>query len=89
MRKSDDVISDGDFVPVLEDDTHVFAYIRQLGGRRILVLNNFFGEEYSLKVPVELQGSCRKVISNYDGDWNEIVEEVTLRPYESVGVEIM
>ena len=89
LRKSDDVISDGDFVPVLEDDTHVFAYIRQLGGRRILVLNNFFGEEYSLKVPVELQGSCRKVISNYDGDWNEIVEEVTLRPYESVGVEIM
>ncbi len=89
IRKSDDVISDGDFVPVLEDDTHVFAYIRQLSGRRILVLNNFFGEQYRLKVPVELQGSCRKVISNYDGDWNEIGEEVTLRPYESVGVEIM
>ncbi len=89
IRKSDDVISDGDFVPVLEDDTHVFAYIRQLSGRRILVLNNFFGEEYKVKVPAELQGSCRKVISNYDGDWNEIGEEVTLRPYESVGVEIM
>lgn len=89
LRKSNDVISDGDFVPVLEDDTHVFACIRQLDGRRILVLNNFYGEEYTLAIPDELQGACRTVISNYDRELNEIGGEVTLKPYEAVAVEIM
>lgn len=89
LRKSNDVISDGDFVPVLEDDTHVFACIRQLDGRRILVLNNFYDEEYTLAIPDELQGACRTVISNYDRELNEIGGEVTLKPYEAVAVEIM
>lgn len=94
LRKNDDVIACGGFLPLLEDDEKVFAYVRTLeasgkaNARKILVLNNFFGKKYEVRIPDEFCGKCRVVISNYERDFCYLGEVLSLEPYEALAVEI-
>ena len=44
LRHRSDVVADGGFTLVLADHPQVFAYVRELDGRRLLVLVNLTGE---------------------------------------------
>ena len=94
LCKNDDAIACGGFLPLLEDDVRVFAYVRTLEAsgeakaRKILVLNNFFGEKCKVRIPDEFCGNCRVVISNYERDFCHLGSVLSLEPYEAVAVEI-
>jgi trehalose-6-phosphate hydrolase len=86
LRKKYDIVIDGDYQLLLEDDDSIFAYLRSSGNEKLLVVNNFYGKEAMFKVPdsVELEGYiCEKLLSNYE-DSPEECREILLRPFESI-----
>ena len=76
LRKSYDVIIDGVFVGLLEDNDDIYAYERRLGDQRLLVACNFTGNE----VPCDLFQSVsgEELISNY-----KCHKDGVLKPYEA------
>jgi trehalose-6-phosphate hydrolase len=49
----------------------------------LLVVNNFYGEEVTVGLDFEATGNVEILISNYK-DSQRTLDELTLRPYESV-----
>lgn len=78
LRKEYQVLVDGRFTLLLEDDENIFAYQRKNSEHELLVICNFFDRT----VEMPLAERCKDMellISNYD----EIKEVSTLRPYEA------
>jgi len=85
LRKKHDIIAYGDFKPILEEDSQIFAYVRSYKEEKLLVVNNFYGKDTIFYLPEELklQGKVEILLSNYKDTVNNI-EKIFLRPYESV-----
>ncbi|WP_347551028.1 alpha,alpha-phosphotrehalase [Pseudalkalibacillus hwajinpoensis] len=86
LRKSVDLITYGDYELLLPEDKHIFAYVRNGQGEKLLVVNNFYESEVTFELPshVEVNGYDSQILlSNYE-DSDESFNNVTLRPYESV-----
>lgn len=80
MRKDYDVISDGQYAPLLEEDQQVFAYQRELHDEKLIVVANFYGKETNVTLPVSLEGyTC--LCSNYKD--SPVQKSLKLRPYEA------
>lgn len=96
LRKNHPVIASGSFRMLDRDHEHVYAYIREHEGKRLLVVNNFYGDtlNYSLMEAMGPEGPAfdgsedyTLLLSNYD----DILMEnraITLRPYESLALYI-
>lgn len=74
LRKTDEVLLNGDFTPVLEGKS-VYAFEREWQGRRLLSVCNMTGK--SVKLPKELYEWDNVLISNYNDTENTI-----LKPFE-------
>lgn len=86
LRKDHDIIVDGDFQLILEAHEEIFAYVRNGKDEKLLVINNFYGKEANFELPssIDFSDYGRKVlISNY-ADSPSDINQMTLRPYESV-----
>lgn len=86
LRKELDIIAYGDFNLILKDHKNIFAYIRSYKNEKLLVINNFYGEEILFNLPQNIdfkQYKSKILISNYK-DSNEDFAKVNLRPYESI-----
>ncbi|WP_412989243.1 alpha,alpha-phosphotrehalase [Pediococcus siamensis] len=84
LRKTMPLISRGDFKPLLESDSRVFAYLRNYQNQTLVVLNNFYGESTSVTLPDDLAQQHGKVlISNY-ADPIAFNREISLKPYQSI-----
>ena len=87
LRKSAEwglVLVEGDYMPFLEEDPDVFAYIRAHQGKRLLVLGNFHPVVRTVSVPE----TVRKVLlSNYPEPQIQN-RTVTLRPCEAFLAEV-
>lgn len=87
LRKEEDVIAYGDYGQLLKEDTKVYAYERNYNEEKLVVVNNFYGEEYKLDLSKEienLEGFNKKIlVSNYENSGLDL-SELTLRPYESI-----
>ncbi len=84
LRKDYKVISEGKTIPILKDDKNVFAFIREYNNEKLLVINNFYGNECTIdlsNINFDIKKS-KYLLSNYD----EAVLDNTLklRPYESI-----
>ena len=84
LRKEYKVISEGKTIPILKDDQNVFAFIREYNNEKLLVINNFYGNECTIdlsNIDFDIKKS-KCLLSNYD----EAVLDNTLklRPYESI-----
>ncbi|MEI0604565.1 alpha,alpha-phosphotrehalase [Brachyspira alvinipulli] len=84
LRKDYKVISEGKTIPILKDDKNVFAFIRKYNNEKLLVINNFYGNECTIdlsNIDFDIKNS-KCLISNYD----EVVLNNTLKlkPYESI-----
>ena len=84
LRKDYKVISEGKTIPILKDDQNVFAFIREYNNEKLLVINNFYGNECTINlsnIDFDIKSS-KFLLSNYD----EAVLDNTLklRPYESI-----
>ena len=82
LRKSHPIISVGDYLPLLMNNTHVFAYQRTLNNQRLIVLNNFYGTKTTIDLP-EFDGISSVIINNYSTDLT-LTSLMTLEPYQSI-----
>ncbi|WP_251550696.1 alpha,alpha-phosphotrehalase [Neobacillus muris] len=86
LRKEYSIITDGKYEVLLEDDEQVFAYVRNSGVEKLLVVSNFYGSEKTMALPAQftLDGYEVKVLlSNYK-DSAPLKRKIQLRPYESI-----
>lgn len=85
LRKQYEIIVYGDYKLLLPDSEEIYAYMRTLGGQKLLVICNFTDKELVYEVPDELKSEKNEVlISNYGRTVLE--ESVSLAPYESIAV---
>ncbi|MFJ5716852.1 alpha,alpha-phosphotrehalase [Neobacillus sp. NPDC093127] len=86
LRKDYDVITDGDFELILDNDGEIFAYVRTSGTEKLLVINHFYDNEKVFVLPAHLQlddYDSKVLISNYE-DSAPFGQKILLRPYESI-----
>lgn len=83
LRKTYDIISNGDYRLLIEDDPAVFAYMRNWQNEHLLVISNFYGNTVDVSLPVEVVQNPSIIISNYK-DSQTTWGELRLRPYESI-----
>ena len=78
LRKKHDIIVYGTFMPLLEEDEHIYAYERAYKGHTLLTACNFSGEEQCCTLFEGIVDSGTELISNYDAHKPEV-----LMPYEA------
>ena len=87
MRSTNNIevikISEGSYLPALEDSQAVYAFERHLDGQKFLVLNHFYGSEVEVAIPAEYQ-SGQGLLSNYDDV--ELAEKIILKPYQTLAI---
>lgn len=84
LRKKEPTLIYGSYTLLDEENEKVYAYLRELNGRRILVLLNFTSQEAVFSVPFSILGG-NVLISNY----NKVTfETANLKPYEAIVIEI-
>jgi glycosidase len=82
LRKTDDALIDGDFVPVMVSN-NIFAFERVLGQRRLLSMCNMTGK--AVKLPAHLQAWDKKIIGNYPTGTAEYLQPFEFRLMEESG----
>jgi trehalose-6-phosphate hydrolase len=86
LRKQYNVITDGDFELILDNDKEIFSYIRTSGSEKLVVINNFYGRDKTFYLPSQLhleEFTSEMLLSNYR-DSGPFGREIQLRPYESL-----
>lgn len=86
LRKTYDVITEGEYAILDKNDPKIWAYTRTTGSEVLLAINNFYGEEITYSVPaqVQLDGMKQEILlSNYK-DASKDITKLSLRPYESI-----
>lgn len=87
LRKNEDVIAYGDYIQLLEEHPKVYAYERNYNDEKLLVINNFYGEECLVDLSKEIEGlgnyNKSILISNYKDSKLDLLN-LKLRPYESI-----
>ncbi|HDR7543554.1 alpha,alpha-phosphotrehalase [Bacillus sp. CH_442] len=86
LRKTYDVITEGEYAILDKNDPKIWAYTRTTGSEVLIAINNFYGEEITYSVPaqVQLDGMKQEVLlSNYK-DVSKDITKLSLRPYESI-----
>ncbi|KAA0761275.1 alpha,alpha-phosphotrehalase [Bacillus sp. SH5-2] len=86
LRKTYDVITEGEYAILDKNDPKIWAYTRTTESEVLFVINNFYGEEITYSVPahVQLDGMKQEILlSNYKDASNDITK-LNLRPYESI-----
>ena len=87
IRKNNDVVSEGRFIPILEDHPNVLAYIRELNGKRILIACNFY--ENKTRVSLEKFNGSEYVTILSNSEKNSIDKEnLFLEPYGAIVLEL-
>lgn len=86
LREENDIISEGKFIPILEDHPQVLAYIREKDNKKIIVLCNFYEEKISVDLE-ELNNANEILLSN--SDENKIEgNKVFLGPYGTITISV-
>ena len=85
LRKENDIIVYGNYKPILEESEEIFAYIRELENKKLLVLCNFTKNVTSAEIPAELLNKDAKLlISNYScEDLDKNSKDIKLKAYEA------
>jgi len=84
LRKQNPVIVYGDFIPLFETHSAVFAYERKDADQHLVVLNNFSAEPQTLALPEHIANrSVECLISNLEPT-TQLGSELILAPYQSL-----
>lgn len=83
LRHDMPLIAEGTYEPFAREHERVYAFVREHEGQRLLVLNNFYGTETSLTIPVAFAAG-RVLLSNYGQ--TELGETLTLAPYQTLAI---
>jgi trehalose-6-phosphate hydrolase len=86
LRKDYDILTVGDYRLLMEEDPQIFAYERTNGDEKVLVINNFYGNETVFTLSqewIEVMAKSELLLSNYE-DSSALEKTMKLRPYESL-----
>ncbi len=84
LRKESQIVVDGVYDLILDDDPAIYAFTRTLESERLVVMLNFTGGQPVFALPEELPSAgAELVIANYPVDPSEDIRQITLRPYEA------
>lgn len=86
LRKEYDIVTDGNYELILANHDAIFAYIRDNGNEKLLVVNNFYSKEVEFQLPeqVDIEGVTSTILLSNYADSSEDIKQMKLRPYESV-----
>lgn len=85
LRKEMPIISEGSYKPAFEDSKQVYAFERQYEEQKLLVLNNFYGTEVEIDLPIAYQNG-QILLSNYEDA--EVSEKILLKPYQTLAIYV-
>lgn len=85
LRKNNLVLVYGKYSLLDKENPDVFAYLRELDGKRVLVLLNFTDKNTSYNLNLKL-GKNEVLLNNYNDTTK--IKNNTLRPYESLVIAI-
>ena len=83
LRKDNAVLVYGKYTLIDKDNPDVYAYTRELDGKKFLVLLNFTGKNAIVKTGLDLS-KAKVLINNYAA--TSITE--SLKPYEAAVIEL-
>jgi oligo-1,6-glucosidase len=83
LRKANKVLVYGKFTSINKENPDVFAYTRELDGKKMLVLLNFRSKSVTVKTGIDLS-KTKTLISNYKTP----SANGTLQPYEAIVYEL-
>jgi len=83
LRKENLIMIYGDYQLILEDDEHIYSYLRTLNKGRLLIILNFFSSQTIFNLPTNINYQEKELlISNYNVEEKEDIKSIYLRPYE-------
>lgn len=84
LRKTQEVLVYGSYRLLLENDGKIYAFMRELGNIRWLVVLNFFASAVTFHLPEDISYiKAEFVIGNYKDDVQENINRICLKPYEA------
>ncbi len=86
LRKQYDIIAYGTYETLSKEHPQVYAYMRSFEEQKLIIVNNFYGENTKFPLPQEIiidEYESKVLLSNYK-DSSEITRIISLRPYESI-----
>jgi len=84
LRKENLIMIYGDYQLILEEDEHIYSYLRTLNKDRLLIILNFFSSQTIFNLPENINYQGKKLlISNYNVEEKEDTKSIYLRPYEA------
>ncbi len=84
LRKENLIMIYGDYQLILEDDEHIYSYLRTLNQDRLLIILNFFSSQTIFNLPANINYQEKELlISNYDVEEKEDIKSIYLRPFET------
>ena len=84
LRKKEPTLIYGSYTLLDEENEKVYAYLRELNGRKIVVLLNFTSQEALFSIPISVVGA-KILLSNYN---QKSIESNKLLPYEAAIIAI-
>jgi oligo-1,6-glucosidase len=84
LRKKEPTLIYGSYTLLDEENEKVYAYLRELNGRKIVVLLNFTSQEALFSIPISAVGA-KILLSNYN---QKSIESNKLLPYEAAIIAI-
>ena len=76
FRKNSEILLQGNWEPILENDENIFAYKRTFGGKSIFVFVNFSEKEIALEE--NFMQKAKQIFSSYGDE-----KKNAIRPFES------
>ncbi|MGZ4106278.1 MAG: alpha-amylase family glycosyl hydrolase, partial [Tumebacillaceae bacterium] len=84
LRREHLIMVYGDFKEYFPENEQLYVYTRRLGDEQLLVVLNFFEQEAAISLPDDVTFASKELlISNYEVDAVEDIQEIELRPYEA------
>jgi len=84
LRKENLIMIYGDYHLIVENDEHIYSYLRTLNKDRLLIILNFFSSQTFFNLPEDIDYKDKKLlISSYDIEEKEDIKNIYLRPYEA------
>ncbi|WP_377889867.1 alpha,alpha-phosphotrehalase [Alkalihalobacillus sp. R86527] len=87
LRKNLDIVTEGSYELLLPEDPQIFAYVREVEGEKLLVINNFYEHEAEFHLPshISIDGFKQELLlSNYSEPPHTKIDGMKLKPFESV-----
>ncbi|OPJ61028.1 glycoside hydrolase family 13 protein [Clostridium chromiireducens] len=83
IRKENPVVVYGKYDLILDDNKEIFAYTRTLKNEQLLIICNFVARKTEFKCEEIIKFKHKELlISNYEVNENESINNIELRPYE-------